>query len=194
MRTVQPPKQPSFGPEFDSKPTRRLFFGIWPDVAAAGCLTRLMEQLGDDEIMLGRPVDPDRLHVTLQHLGDFVDQIPPSLVPTATVAAAIVKMQPFDVAFDRIGGTRGPFLLRASDNSMALRVFRQALSTALITAGLRRWVDPVFNPHLTLSYDFSDVPEQSIDPIGWTVQEFVLIESLLGEHQHVERGRWPICG
>jgi 2'-5' RNA ligase len=142
MGKLDPPEQFSFGREFDTEPRHRLFFGIWPDVGATDRLTQLMARLRNDGIMPGKPVDPNRLHVTLHHLGDFVDQIPPSLVPTASAAAATVMMQPFDVTFDRVGGTRGQFLLRASDGSAALRVLRQTLSAALITAGLRRRVDP----------------------------------------------------
>src|SRR6266567_3463610 len=184
MRTVHRPEQLSFAPEFDIRPRHHLFFGIWPDVGATSRLARLMGQLRHDKIMPGRPVDPDRLHVTLHRLGVFADQIPASLIPTAGAAAATVKTQPFDVAFDRVGGTRGLFLLRASDGPVALRAFRQTLSAALIRAGLRHRVDSAFSPHVTLSYDFSDVPERPVDPIRWTVQQFVLIESLLGEHRH----------
>lgn len=151
-----------------------------------------MARLRNDGIMPGRPVDTDRLHLTLHHLGDFVDQIPPSLLLTAQAAAAAVKVPPLEVAFDRIGGTRGQFLLRASDGSLALRHFRQTLSTALIKEGLRRYVDPAFTPHITLSYDFSDAPEMSIEPIAWTVHEFVLVDSLLGKHRHIKKGSWQI--
>lgn len=189
MNTVQ---QFSFGQKLDIEPKHRLFFGIWPDAGATNRLTQLMAQLRHDGIMPGRPVDSNRLHITLHHLGDFADQIPPSLMPTARAAAATVTMQPFDVAFDRVGGTKGQFLLRASDGSAALRVFRQTLSAALIKAGLRRRVDPAFGPHMTLSYDFSDVAEHPIDPINWTVRQFVLTESLLGKHQHIERGCWQV--
>jgi 2'-5' RNA ligase len=192
MRMTLPPEQLSFGREFDAKPRHRLFFGIWPDEGATECLTRLMGRLHDDAIMPGRPVDADRWHVTLNHLGDFVDQIPPGLVPAAIAAAATVRMQPFDAVFDRVGGTRGQFLLRPSDGSAAMRAFRQALSVALIKAGLRDRVDSAFNPHITLSYDFNDVPERAIEPICWTVRQFVLIESLRGEHRHIPRGRWSI--
>lgn len=192
MRIIHSSEQLSFGREFDIKPRRRLFFGIWPDVDATERLTRLMARLRNDKIMLGKPVDVDRLHVTLHHLGDFVDQMPPSLVPTASLAASTVRTRPFKIAFDRFGGTRGQLLLRASDGSAALMEFRETLSAALIKAGLRSRVDTAFNPHVTLSYDFSDVPERSIDPIGWTVRQFVLIESLLGEHRHVEQGCWSI--
>jgi len=192
MRRILPPKQPSLGAEFDIEPSRNLFFAIRPDVGATGRSACLMERLHHDGSLPGRSVEPDRLHITLLHLGNFGDQIPPSLVPTASMAAATVRRQPFGVAFDRVGGTIGPFLLRASDGARALRMFRQTLSEALIKAGLRRHVTSAFNPHMTLSYDFSNVPEQAIEPIDWAVREFVLIESLLGEHKHIERGCWSL--
>jgi 2'-5' RNA ligase len=185
-------EQPSFGREFDNEPKHRFILAIQPDVGATHCLTRLMVQLRDDKIMLGRPVDKNRLHATLLHLGDFADQIPPGLIPTAIAAMATVRMVPFDVAFDRVGGTRGPFLLRGSDGSKALEAFQRTLRVALIKAGLRHYVHPLPKPHMTLSYDLGDVPERPMDPIVWTVQHFVLIESLLGKHQHVEQGRWSI--
>lgn len=192
MQTRHASEQLSFGREFDIEPAHRLFFGIWPDDGAIGRLTRLMARLRNDKIMPGRPVDADRLHVTLHHLGDFGNQVPPSLVPNASMAAATVKMRPFNVTFDRAGGTRGPFLLRASDGSAALMEFRKILRTALVKAGVRDQVKTAFSPHMTLSYDFSDVPEQQVEPITWTVNQFVLIESLLGKHQHVKRESWPV--
>jgi RNA 2',3'-cyclic 3'-phosphodiesterase len=192
MRTHHPSEQLSFGGGFDIGPTHRLFFGIWPDDGAVDRLTQLMAQLHNDKIMPGRPVDADRLHVTLHHLGDFGDQVPPSLVPNASMAAATVKMQPFNVTFDRAGGTTGPFLLRASDGSAALMEFQKILRTALVKAGVRDQVKTAFSPHVTLSYDFSNVPKQQVEPITWTVNQFVLIDSLLGKHQHVKRGSWPI--
>ena len=140
MQKIPPPKQLSLGAAFDSEPSRRLFFAVRPNVGATGRMSCLMERLHHDGIMRGRPVELDRLHVTLHHVGDFVDQIPPSLVPTASMAAATVRMRPFDVAFDRVGGTTGQFLLRASDGTRVLKMFRQALSEALIKAGLRRCV------------------------------------------------------
>jgi 2'-5' RNA ligase len=127
MRRILPPEQPSLGAEFDIKLSRSLFFAIRPDVGATGCVTGLMERLHRDGILRGRLVEPDRLHITLLHLGNFGDQIPSNLVPTATMAAATVRTQPFGVAFDRVGGTTGPFLLRASDGARALRMFRQRL-------------------------------------------------------------------
>lgn len=192
MRRILAPRQPSLGAEFDIEPSRRLFFAIRPDVGATGRLACLMARLRHEGIMSGSSVEPDRLHITLHHLGNFDDQIPASLVPTASMAAATVRTQPFRVAFDRAGGTIGPLLLRASDGARALRMFRQTLSDALIKAGLRRHATSAFNPHMTLSYNIGDIPEKTIEPIDWTIREFVLIESLLGKHKHIQRGCWSL--
>jgi len=105
ITTVHPSRPPSFGGIFASQPRHRLFLGIWTDAYAAESLTRLIEQLRDRGIMPERPVDTNRLHLTLHHLGDLIDQVPPSLLPGARAAAATVRMQPFDIVFDRIGGT-----------------------------------------------------------------------------------------
>ena len=112
--TRQPP-QPTLGGLFDSEPQRRLFLGLWPDAPAAERLAQLMARLRRDEIMPGRPVDVDRLHLTLHHLGDFDDQIPPSLIPSASAAAASVATEPFEIVFNRVGGTRGQLLLRVAE-------------------------------------------------------------------------------
>ena len=194
MRMNRPSAQLSFGGPFDAELKHRLFFAIRLGADATESLTRLMVRLCDDGTIPVRPVDADRLHATLHHLGDFADQIPPSLVPTARAAAATIKMQPFEVTFDRIVGTNGRLLLLISDGSAALREFRQTLSAALIEAGLHRHVTSTFSPHVTLSYDVSDAPEQRVEPIIWIVRQFVLIESLLGKHHHLERGCWSIQG
>jgi 2'-5' RNA ligase len=141
MPLDHPPGQLALGPEFKSAPRHRLFFAIWPDAAAIDSLMKLTA-------LPSRLVDPDRLHITLHHLGDFVDQVPPRLVPTACLAAATVKMQPFKVTFDRIGGTRGQLLLRASDPLTTLVEFRQSLSAALTKVGLHGRVNQLFNPHM----------------------------------------------
>ena len=44
-------------------------------------------------------------------------------------------------------------------------------------------------PHVTLLYDARSVDEHPIQPIFWTVTEFVLIRSMKG---HDYLGRWPL--
>jgi 2'-5' RNA ligase len=68
-------------------------------------------------------------------------------------------MQPFTVTLNCIGGSRGQFLLPASDQLAMLMKFRETLSAAITKAGLRIRPNIAFNPHMTLAYAFSDVAE-----------------------------------
>ena len=49
-------------------------------------------------------------------------------------------------------------------------------------------------PHVTLLYDDVLVEERAVEPIRWTVREFVLVHSLLGQTRHVPLARWPLGG
>ena len=51
-----------------------------------------------------------------------------------------------------------------------------------------------FTPHVTLLRDAKSAKAQKIDPIKWRVQDFVLIQSLLGKTTHIHLGRWPLKG
>jgi len=35
---------------------------------------------------------------------------------------------------------------------------------------------------------------QKMPPIGWKVDEIILMESIVGKTTHVDHGRWPLCG
>lgn len=50
-------------------------------------------------------------------------------------------------------------------------------------------LEPSPAPHLMISYRGGVPADRPIDPISWTVEEFLLIESL---HEHVTHGRWPL--
>ena len=41
-------------------------------------------------------------------------------------------------------------------------------------------------------YDDRLVAWQAVEPVRWTVREFVLMHSLLGQHRHVPLARWPL--
>lgn len=187
-----PPQQLSLGDVFDARPNRRLFMGLWPDIGAVGELSALMGRLRRDGIMRGRPVDDDRLHVTLFHLDDFVDQIPPSLVAASRAAAASLRFRSFDVVFDRVCCTRRHVLLMPSDELVALREFRARLGEALVVAGARRRIDSAYNPHVTLSYAPGEAADLRVEPIRWRVRGFHLVESLLGQHRHIRLDSWML--
>ena len=186
-----------FLPGFEAKlrPTDRLFFAIAPTPNAAASITRQAGLLCDEYGLKGRLLAIGRLHVTLGHLGDYLG-LPQDIVAAAMATAASVRMAPFDVAFDRAASFRGrprnrPFVLLGDDGVAALTAFQQTLGTALEKAGLGR-ANSRYTPHVTLLYDNRFVPVRAIEPIGWTVREFVLVHSLLGRTRHVPLARWPL--
>ena len=105
-----------------------------------------------------------------------------------------VRTEPFEVSFDRTASFRGrsgnrPFVLIGEKGLRRLQSFRQMLGAAMTRRGLRRLANTNFTPHVTLLYDARGVDEYPIEPIGWTVTEFVLVRSLNG-HEHLVR--WPL--
>lgn len=103
-------------------------------------------------------------------------------------------MQPFEVSFDRSASFRGragnrPFVLIGDDGMDRLRRFRKTLGLAMAENGLKRLANRDFTPHITLLYAERNIEEHPIEPIGWTVNELVLIHSMQG---HAHLARWPL--
>ena len=125
--------------------------------------------------------------------------LPSELVSAAKEAAGAVTTPPFELMFDRVlsfgnGPRNRPLVLCGGDGVAALRSLQQALVAAMRDVGLRLPAAPVYTPHLTLLYDDRGVAEEAIEPIVWTVREFVLVHSLVGETLHVPLARWPLRG
>jgi RNA 2',3'-cyclic 3'-phosphodiesterase len=161
-------------------PTDQLYFAILPDADAAAHIEQRAQRLHDELGLRGKPLAPERFHITLHDLGEYAG-LPQNIVTVACDAAAAVALPPFDIAFDRVvsfGG--GSLVLRGSDGLAALIAFRQALGTAMTGAGLGRRVKRSFTPHVTLLYGARRVAEQAVDAIGWKAREFVLVHGKLG--------------
>lgn len=179
------------------RPTDRLFFAVMPDAATAQRIAVQAQALKQRLGLTGRLIEADRLHVTLHHVGDHPG-FPPGLVEQARQAGAALRAQPFEVAFERAESFAGrprnrPFVLRG-EHLQPLMGLQQALGLEMARAGLGRWVEGRFTPHVTLAYDDRLVPPTPIEPLGWQVAELVLVHSLLGRHQHLVLERWPLPG
>jgi RNA 2',3'-cyclic 3'-phosphodiesterase len=145
--------------------------------------------------LMGKPLPPERLHVTAIHLGDYPDY-PAGPMARATNAADTVAFGPFEMAFDRLGsfaaGETRPLVLTSGEGLADFHIFRNRLRTALRAFGLADRLRPKITPHMTLLYDRREVPAHPIDPIKWVARDFVLVDSLVGMTQHAELGRWPL--
>jgi len=165
----------------------RLFLAAIPDAVTAARIHRLAGVLKRTHRFSGKLIEPDRLHISLFFLGGLPDHI----VGAACEAVAGVRMQPFDVSFNRsvsfLGNAGGrPFVLMGGEEPCPLKSFRQMLGAALTRKGLRRRANTNFIPHITILYDPRSVEEHPIEPISWNLKEVVLIHSMNG-HTHLAR-------
>ncbi|EOH6075405.1 2'-5' RNA ligase family protein [Burkholderia cenocepacia] len=178
-------------------PEHRLFFAVMPDPGTATRMTEQRARLGSDVRISGRPLHAERLHVTLYSLGDFV-HVPEVVVERACFAATTIDVPPFGVTFDqmlRFNGRPGhrPFVLTGSDGLDALVMFQRSLVEALRGTRLRI-SGTSFTPHVTLLYGDGKFSRCDLEPVTWTVNEFVLIHSWLGKTHYDVIGRWPLTG
>ncbi|MES2950074.1 MAG: 2'-5' RNA ligase family protein [Pseudomonadota bacterium] len=188
-------------PGFDapSAPTDRLFFAIFPDSGAASQVDQLAEQLRTVHGLKGKPLQTERFHITLHHLGDFVG-LPPHIVAMAMEAGASVIQQPFQIALDRAmsfvarPGKNPYVLLGGGDGVAELIGFQLALGDAMAKTGLKVGkTKSGYTPHVTLLYDEHSVAEHPVEVLNWTAREFVLVHSLLGQTKHVPLARWTLA-
>lgn len=199
-RRARPGNQMALG-GFEARPSSdRLFFAVYPDAQAAQRIVELAQSVRAGHGLRGNPLRADRVHVTLHHLGDHAG-LPDPLVAAAGAVAASMTMLPFEVGFDRIASFPGrarkrPWVLRSGegDSNSPLFAFQAALGERLRAAGLGRYVERRFTPHVTLLYDERSLAPQPVPPIGWTVRELVLVHSLIGRSEHRVLGRWGLVG
>lgn len=170
----------------------RLFFATVPDVGSAAKIHRLAGILKRAHGFRRDLIVPEHLHVSLLFLGRWSEQVARS----ACEAVAGVKMTPFEVSFDRTASFRGrpgnrPLVLLGDDTLDRLKSLGRMVGAAIAEKGMGRRAVRDFTPHITLLYGERAVDEYPVEPIRWTVNEFVLIHSLQG-HAHLARWRFDV--
>jgi len=182
--------------KFGATQKDRIFFACLPGTATASRIHALAAEEKRSHGFAGTLILPEHRHVTLFHLGDWIE-LPTEIVARAREAAAQVEVRSFDVSFARLESFRNrtgvyPFVLTGA--AEAWRPLRTALGAALRKAGLGGAVHEAddFRPHVTLLRDERHAKARVIEPIAWQVRDFVLIHSMLGKTTHVHLGRWPL--
>lgn len=133
---------------------------------------------------------PHLLHVTLISLYDL-HYAPPEWLPATIAALDTFAAAPFPLRFDRIEN-RKAVTLRTRDPLAGARAFQKALVHHLLAAKAPIMDGTTPEPHVTINYRGDRLGAQTIAPIGWTVDEIILTESIVGKTTHVEHGRWPL--
>ena len=177
-------------PGFESShPTDRLFLAIFPDSEHATQLAALAGKHLANHRLGSDAVKPDRLHVTLFHLGDYVG-LPPDLVTHAKEALSRVSAPAFTIHFDQIGSfgnrrSKSPLVLTAGEGNAELHALHKQLATHLRASALGSHTRGSFVPHMTMAYNKATVPFEKTALISWPAQEIALVHSLLGQTQHI---------
>lgn len=187
-----PPPSVKVSPKFPpGRLPYTLFFSIFPEADVANAIAIEAAHWRRKHGLVGKPLPAHRLHVTLHDLGGHV-QLPQGLVDVARQAGDAVSARVFDVVFDRAMSfpSSGTYVLCGGEGTARLAAFRQSLGLAIGNVGLP--VRRSFTPHMTVLYDRQPVAEHTIEPIHWTVKEFVLINSHVGQGVHEVLGRWPL--
>jgi RNA 2',3'-cyclic 3'-phosphodiesterase len=168
-----------------------LFFSIFPDQAAAVRIANTAEHFRRAYGLKAAALLTDRFHVTVRGLGNY-DGLPRSVVAKAIEAGVAVMSRPFEVAFDRVTSFAGSdaLVLRGGDGVDGIVMFHHDLGVAMRKSGLS--AGSQFTPHITLLYERRRIEEHFIEPIRWTVRDFVLVHSLHGRTMHIPLERWHL--
>ncbi len=170
---------------------RRLFFALWPSAELQqACYRRARRVVREGG---GRPVVAANLHLTLAFPGSVGAEVGVCL---EGIAAAI-SLSGFTLTLDHAGYWPGPRVswLGISETPPALRELARRLNAGMAACGLEPERRP-FAPHLTVARKALRGPQQpAVEPLVWTVTDFVLVESLTlpeGAQYRVLR-RWPLA-
>lgn len=179
----------------EDAPLHNVFFAALPDTAMSASTERIARDVGRRLQLTAAPIPSERLHVSLLAVGGFYGSCPPAVIDTVIGAADTVSMAPFRVEFDRVAsfsggrGKRALVLTGEGDRIAGLVALGSALSQAVMKAGLKLPRQSGSSPHLTMMYE-SQICDFAIEPTGWTVDRFVLVDSLFGQSRHVHLGQW----
>jgi 2'-5' RNA ligase len=171
--------------------SHRLFFAIWPSEAQQQLIER--ELRPRVESSGGRPIPAHNLHVTLAFLGEVPE---PRVEVAKACASRVGPSAGFDLRFDRVETWARSRVLSLTTQLTppALGQMAEGLRFNLLNAEFEiRQED--YRPHVTLARDVKRRGrEQSIPPIEWRVEEFVLVQSEPGPNgsRYTIVERWPL--
>lgn len=163
----------------------RLFFAVRPSRQAAMRAWRLATELQRDHG--GRPIPPERLHITLALVSRTSGPPDARVVDQAAQAAAAVAVRPFTVALNRLQKWT-PIVLVGDEGVIGLELLHAALARAL-----GREPDSGFVAHMSLVWNADPIAERTVEPFRWNVGDILLIHSVRGDSRHDVLGRWPLA-
>lgn len=174
---------------FYRDPREHLFFCVRPDAETSMLIDQRKRNFLRTSHLGGKSRDRKLLHITLHGAGKYED-LPNHIIAAAQRIGDAVSMPPFEVTLHSIESFRQSKALVLLAESDGLQELHKRLAILMKKNGFR--IDRRFNPHMTLHYCTQVIPSQMIEPICFTVAEFVFIHSEFGLSRHNVIGRWPL--
>lgn len=175
-----------------------LYFALQPPTEVAERVATLLAGFRVKHRFTAKPTPSERLHVSLNYVGDF--KYPPGpVIEKAMAAVADVAARRFVVAFNRMGtwsagdGER-PIVLWGDDGVIGVNALYSTIHRALVRQGMAPRREAEIAPHMTLLRDRAEMPEALIEPVVWRADDFVLVHAIHGEGRHDVLGRFPLSG
>lgn len=146
--------------------------------------------------LAGHFVPLECLHISLAGIVEFESELPPvEYVEAAMYVAGRIQMQPFEVTLDRTANFSGrdgrsPYVLTVGYGKDKVTELHLLLAMQLRKMGIR--FRSSYNPHVTMLYDRVRPPPHEIAPISWSVGEFALVHSHVGQSRYTVLKRWPL--
>jgi 2'-5' RNA ligase len=186
------------------------YFAILPPEQIGRAMVCLRQEIVARERIFGRPVAPERLHISIAPLmrtsptdmPDFAQAVEPQAVESlADGIVAPVKMPAFDILLDRVQtfntkdrdeAHRRYYLVLDSADLPGLMRLNDLFRQSLIGHGLGAAMPKAFNPHVTLFYANRPIAPRDVPPIRWRVHDVALVQSFHGQGRHVVPKRWPL--
>jgi len=151
----------------------RLFFALWPNEDIRDSLAQINHKLARQ--CLGKPMRPENLHITLAFPGNLPVTSLDYLLPMADA----ISFKPFKLKLDYLGIFPRAHIIWAGMKTEPVELLELAaeLHTGILTCGFQLDSQP-FKPHLTLLRNAKRLPEQTIKPLYWKVDDYCLISSM----------------
>jgi 2'-5' RNA ligase len=161
-----------------------LYLFLAPPLPVREAVGRIRDLLGT----VPRPVADDRLHMTVGAFGRFAE------TPHAGIEWVRRRLQgaalpSFRICLDTLVRTSGRALLMPGEPPAGFDRLQRALLERL---GLHSASWRGIRPHVTIGYGGSPAATQAVDPIGWTADRLLLVESLVGEQRHIVHEGWTL--
>lgn len=178
------------------KRRNKWFFALQPSAAAQEAIVRCQDEMSARHGFRGSRIKRQNLHIALHVLSEG-NTFPESESAAASAAALSVAFPPFEVSFDHAlsfgpSPNRNPFVLCGGSDVGVLKAFHRTLGAALRKSGVGKFVQDKFTPHLTLFWDPVFVPPHPVSAISWQATEFVLLQRVAEQAEHVVIGRWSL--